>query len=62
MLVRLVSAVDAEDPTPSLVCVPPSGSLFPPGATTVTCIATDFAGNQSTCRFEVNVRSGAEQR
>jgi hypothetical protein len=36
--------------------VPPSGSLFLPGATTVTCTATDFSGNQATCQFNVTVR------
>lgn len=52
-----VTATDPEDPTPSLVCVPPSGSLFPAGTTTVTCTATDFSGNQSTCQFTVTVRA-----
>ena len=34
---------------------PPSGSLFPPGMTTVTQTATDTAGNTSTCKFTVTV-------
>jgi hypothetical protein len=57
VLTFAVTAADPEDPTPSLVCVPPSGSLFPPGTTTVTCTATDFSGNQSTCQFTVTVQS-----
>jgi hypothetical protein len=61
VLTFIVTAEDAEDPTPSLVCVPPSGSLFPPGTTTVTCTATDFSGNQSTCQFNVSVRSKLHQ-
>jgi hypothetical protein len=51
-----VSARDAIDRTPTLVCTPPSGSLFPPGDTLVTCSAMDDAGNQATCSFLVAVR------
>ena len=50
-----VPATDDSDPAPSVVCVPPSGSLFPPGTTIVTCTATDAAGNQATCQFPVVV-------
>ena len=50
-----VTASDDCDPAPSVVCVPPSGSLFPPGTTLVTCTATDAAGNQSMCAFPVVV-------
>lgn len=39
----------------SVSCLPPSGSTFAVGATTVTCTATDAAGNASTCQFTVNV-------
>ena len=37
------------------VCTPPSGSIFAPGTTTVTCTVTDAAGNAATatCRVEV---------
>jgi hypothetical protein len=38
-----------------LVCVPPSGSVFPLGTTTVTCTATDASGNQASCVFSVSV-------
>ena len=37
------------------VCVPASGSSFPLGVTTVTCTATDLAGNKSSCSFIVGV-------
>jgi len=51
-----VTASDACDPAPSVACVPPSGSFFPRGTTTVTCTATDAAGNQSTCTFPFTVQ------
>ncbi|MEW6212854.1 MAG: HYR domain-containing protein, partial [Acidobacteriota bacterium] len=36
----------------SVTCTPPSGATFPVGITTVTCKATDTAGNMSpTCSF-----------
>ncbi len=53
------TATDAVDPSPTVVCVPPSGSVFTPGVTTVTCTATDRCGNQSTCSFTVTVTSAA---
>jgi hypothetical protein len=40
---------------PVIACVPASGSFFPVGATTVTCTATDNAGNSNTCTFVVTV-------
>ena len=52
-----VTATDAEDYAPALVCVPTSGSFFPRGTTLVTCTATDFSGNQASCQFPVTVRS-----
>jgi hypothetical protein len=39
----------------TVACVPPSGSFFPVGDTTVTCTATDTAGNTGTCTFTVTV-------
>jgi hypothetical protein len=36
-------------------CAPASGSLFSTGSTTVTCTATDQAGNQAAKSFNVNV-------
>ena len=37
-------------------CVPPSGSAFPVGVTTVNCTATDTSGNSNTCTFTVTVQ------
>ena len=51
-----VTALDEEDYAPSVVCAPPSGSLFPRGTTLVTCTAIDFSGNQTSCEFPVTVR------
>jgi hypothetical protein len=48
-------ATDAVDPAPALSCTPPSGSTFPVGTTSVTCTATDAAGNQATASFDVTV-------
>jgi hypothetical protein len=39
----------------SITCVPPSGSHFPTGCTTVVCTAVTPAGNTSTCTFKVCV-------
>jgi hypothetical protein len=39
----------------ALNCIPASGSLFPVGRTTVTCTATDAAGNSSVCTFRITV-------
>ncbi|MBI1851379.1 MAG: HYR domain-containing protein [Planctomycetes bacterium] len=50
-----VTATDACDPNPRVNCMPPSGSLFPVGATTVACTAIDSANNLSGCSFEVRV-------
>jgi len=49
------TATDNCDLSPSVVCSPPSGSLFPVGVTTVTCTATDDCGNESECEFDVTV-------
>ncbi|MFL6216239.1 MAG: HYR domain-containing protein, partial [Blastocatellia bacterium] len=43
------------------VCSPASGSAFPVGTTTVSCTATDTAGNTATCSFGVTVYSGCLQ-
>lgn len=40
----------------AVVCNPPSGSTFAKGVTTVTCVATDAAGNTNSCAFTVTVR------
>ena len=38
-----------------ITCKPPSGSLFPPGVTVVSCSAVDSRGNQAECQFLVTV-------
>ena len=45
----------------SLVCVPPSGSVFAIGTTTVQCTARDAAGNTGTGVFRVRVKGAPEQ-
>ncbi|HYF64115.1 MAG TPA: HYR domain-containing protein, partial [Herpetosiphonaceae bacterium] len=49
------TATDAVDPSPSLECAPPSGSIFPVGTTTVTCTAKDASGNTASASFAVIV-------
>ena len=41
------TATDDRDPSPVVVCDPPSGSWFPLGMNHTTCVATDSAGNSS---------------
>lgn len=48
------TATDAVGPV-TVVCSPPSGSTFPIGETTVTCTATDGAGNASSKAFAITV-------
>src|SRR6266568_640505 len=49
------SATDNVDGTDPVTCSRASGSIFPLGTTTVTCSATDTAGNTSTGSFTVTV-------
>lgn len=51
-----VTAKDDTDPAPLVSCTPSSGTVFGLGTTTVTCTATDAAGNSSTGAFAVSVR------
>lgn len=56
------SGSDNSNVSPAIACSIPSGSLFPIGTTTVTCIAQDNAGNASTPQtFSVNVVDTAPQ-
>src|SRR5713226_7883929 len=52
-----VSATDPDNLASDLTisCTPASGSIFTTGATTITCKATDPAGNSSTGSFQVTV-------
>ncbi len=51
----LPSAVDSVDPAPTVRAIPASGMMFALGATVVTVMATDAAGNQSQVSFTVTV-------
>lgn len=59
---QLGAIVTFDDPTVtnicgnvSTICIPPSGSFFPLGTTTVICTATDKNGNTGSCSFTVTV-------
>ena len=54
-----VSATDIVDPAPTTTCEPASGSVFPIGATPVSCITEDAAGNQTNAVFDVTVVGNA---
>lgn len=45
----------------SLSCEPASGSVFPVGSTTVSCSASDAAGNSSSKSFSVSVIGARDQ-
>lgn len=49
------SALDDVDGPLPVVCLPPSGSLFAVGTTTVACEATDAASNTASGSFDVTV-------
>ena len=49
------TASDDRDPSPVVVCAPPSGSTVPLGTPVVTCTATDAAGNSAVTSFGVTV-------
>jgi hypothetical protein len=57
----VVTASDALDPSPVVICSPSSGSTFPIGNTSVACTATDRAGNKSSGSFVVTVKGVAAQ-
>jgi len=52
----VASATDVVDGTVPVTCTPASGATFALGPTTVTCTATDAAGNTATGTFAVLVR------
>lgn len=58
-----VNAVDSCEPSPVVMILPPSGSIFPIGTTEVDSTATDASGNQASCSFTVTVlgANGAKQ-
>lgn len=55
-VVTFTAAADDTNPThPEVTCIPPSGSIFSIGTTTVNCLTTDTAGNTSTGNFTITV-------
>jgi len=52
------TATDVADLNPTVVCNPPSGTVFDVGTTVVSCTATDSSGNEDTGTFTVNVQLG----
>jgi nitrous oxidase accessory protein NosD len=55
------TATDNADPTPTVTCVPASGSVFAIGTTTVGCTARDDSGNTTSGSFTVTVLGAADQ-
>jgi hypothetical protein len=55
VVVTFGAAFSDNCPGGNVACVPPSGSSFAVGTTTVTCTATDASGNTGTCAFTVTV-------
>ena len=55
------TASDAVDGPSGATCVPASGSTFAIATTTVTCSATDAAGNTGSASFTVMVKSASTQ-
>ena len=49
------TVTDLGDPNPSYTCDPGMGAQFDLGSTSVTCTATDNAGNSNSCTFDVEV-------
>jgi len=54
-----VTATD-DSGIPRIVCVPPSGSVFPVGQSPVTCTATDSDAETNICSFTVTVLSARD--
>jgi hypothetical protein len=55
----VATASDVVTVSPAVTCTPASGSTFAVGETTVTCAATDAAGNTATGSFKVTVTLAA---
>ena len=52
-----VTATNWCQPNVPVTCTPPSGSLFPLGTNTVTCVAVDALGNIGSTAFTIWVRA-----
>ena len=60
-VVTYTNPVAVEDVgTASVVCTPPSGSAFPIGVTTVSCVATNVENMTASTSFTVSVTSGTD--
>lgn len=57
----VATASDAVPANPPVTCLPPSGSTFPIGTTTVGCAATDAAGNLASGQFTITVQGPLQQ-
>jgi hypothetical protein len=55
------TAADINPSRPAVTCTRTSGSTFAIGSTTVTCSATDAAGNTGSAKFTVVVKGGGTQ-
>ncbi len=55
------TATDTNPANPVVACAPAAGSTFAIGTTTVTCSATDAAGNIGTATFTVTVTTASTQ-
>jgi hypothetical protein len=56
-----VTSLDAVDGEVPVLCSQASGTLFPIGTTTVTCMARDASGNEARGSFTVDVKGANEQ-
>ncbi|WP_235480278.1 HYR domain-containing protein [Leifsonia sp. Leaf264] len=54
-------ATDNSGDDPTVECVPASGTSFAVGVSTVTCTATDAAGNTATSSFTVTVTTATSE-
>ncbi len=60
VVVNFVATASDANGIASFACVPPSGSTFAVGQTTVVCTAADTAGNTASCSFRVTVTAGPQ--
>ena len=57
-----VTATDPDDAASPVQCNPASGSTFPIGTTTVTCISTDTHSNTGTASFTVTISTFLQEK
>ena len=61
VVIYTATAVDDVDGPVEVACEPQSGATFSIGTTTVTCEASDAAGNTASASFDVHVKGADEQ-